>query len=57
MFASLRKVYLDVVRMEQAVDAVLNQSASICDISNQLGFTEPAYFTRLFPQPCRRRSS
>jgi AraC-like DNA-binding protein len=42
------KVYLNVVRMEQAVDAVLNQSASVCDIGNQLGFTEPAHFTRFF---------
>ena len=42
------KVYLNVVRMEQAVDAVLNRSASVCDISNQLGFTEPAHFTRFF---------
>ena len=42
------KVYLNVVRMEQAVDAVLNQSASVCDISNQLGFAEPAHFTRFF---------
>jgi len=42
------KVYLNVVRMEKAVDAVLNQSASLCDISNQLGFAEPAHFTRFF---------
>jgi AraC-like DNA-binding protein len=42
------KVYLNVVRMEQAVDAVLNQSASVCDISAQLGFAEPAHFTRFF---------
>ena len=42
------KVYLNVVRMERAVDAVLNQSASVCDISNQLGFAEPAHFTRFF---------
>jgi AraC-like DNA-binding protein len=42
------KVYLNVVRMEQAVDALLNQSASVCGISNQLGFTEPAHFTRFF---------
>ncbi len=42
------KVYLNVVRMEQAVDAVLNQSASVCDISRQLGFAEPAHFTRFF---------
>jgi AraC-like DNA-binding protein len=48
MFASFRKVYLNVVRMEQAVDAVPYQSASVCDISDQLGFTEPAHFTRFF---------
>jgi len=42
------KVYLNVVRMEKAVDAVLNQSASVCDISNRLGFAEPAHFTRFF---------
>ena len=42
------KVFLNVVRMEQAVDAVLNQSASICGISDQLGFAEPAHFTRFF---------
>ena len=42
------KVYLNVVRMEKAVDAVLNKSASLCDISNQLGFAEPAHFTRFF---------
>ena len=42
------KVFLNVVRMEQAVDAVLNQSASICDIGNRLGFAEPAHFTRFF---------
>jgi AraC-like DNA-binding protein len=42
------KVYLNVVRVEKAVDAVLHQSASVCDISHQLGFTEPAHFTRFF---------
>jgi AraC-like DNA-binding protein len=42
------KVFLNVVRMEQAVDAMLNQSASICGISSQLGFAEPAHFTRFF---------
>ena len=42
------KVYLNVVRMEKAVDAVLNQSASVADISHQLGFAEPAHFTRFF---------
>ena len=42
------KVYLNVVRMEQAVKAVLNQSETVCDISHQLGFAEPAHFTRFF---------
>jgi AraC-like DNA-binding protein len=42
------KVYLNVVRMERAVEAVLNQSASVSDISSQLGFAEPAHFTRFF---------
>ena len=42
------KVYMNVVRMEQAVDAVLNQSATVCDISTKLGFAEPAHFTRFF---------
>jgi AraC-like DNA-binding protein len=42
------KVYLNVVRMERAVDAVLNQSDSLCDISQQLGFAEPGHFTRFF---------
>jgi AraC-like DNA-binding protein len=36
------------VRVEKAVDAVFNQSASVCDISDQLGFAEPAHFTRFF---------
>jgi len=42
------KVYQNVVRMEQAVDAVLNRPASLQDISEQLGFVEPAHFTRFF---------
>ena len=42
------KVYLNVVRMEQAVGAVLTQTASVSDISHQLGFAEPAHFTRFF---------
>jgi len=49
------KVYLNVVRMEKAVDAVLNQSASVCDISNHLGFAEPRISPAL-PQPCRREA-
>jgi len=42
------KVYLNVVRMERAVEAVLNQGLSVSDISSQLGFAEPAHFTRFF---------
>jgi AraC-like DNA-binding protein len=42
------KVYLNVMRMEQAVDAVMNQSAGVGEISSQLGFAEPAHFTRFF---------
>ena len=42
------KVYLNVVRMERAVEAVLNRTASVSDISRQLGFANPAHFTRFF---------
>lgn len=42
------KVYMNVVRMEQAVKAVLDQSETVCNISHQLGFAEPAHFTRFF---------
>jgi AraC-like DNA-binding protein len=42
------KVYLNVVRMEKAVDAVLHQPASLSEIGTQLGFAEPAHFTRFF---------
>jgi AraC-like DNA-binding protein len=42
------KVYLNVVRMEKAVDAMLNQTASVSGVSHQLGFAEPAHFTRFF---------
>lgn len=42
------KVYLNVVRMERAVDALLTRSANICTIASELGFTESAHFTRFF---------
>ena len=42
------KVYMNVVRMEQAVRAVLHDDASVGDISECLGFAEPAHFTRFF---------
>ena len=42
------KVYMNVVRMEHAVDAVLHQDTSVSELSGQLGFAEPAHFTRFF---------
>jgi AraC-like DNA-binding protein len=42
------KVYLDVVRMERAVDAVLHQDCPVGEIGARLGFSEPAHFTRFF---------
>ncbi|MBN9002306.1 MAG: helix-turn-helix transcriptional regulator, partial [Rhizobiales bacterium] len=42
------KVYLNVVRMERAVDALLTRSSNICTIASELGFTESAHFTRFF---------
>ena len=42
------KVYMNVVRMEHAVDAVLHQDVSVSELSGQLGFAEPAHFTRFF---------
>jgi AraC-like DNA-binding protein len=42
------KVYMNVLRMERAVELVLNRPQSLCDISVELGFAEPAHFTRFF---------
>lgn len=42
------RVYLNVVRMERAVDAVLNDKANVGEIGTQLGFDIPAHFTRFF---------
>ncbi|MBN8980862.1 MAG: helix-turn-helix transcriptional regulator [Rhizobiales bacterium] len=42
------KVFMNVVRMEHAVNAVLNNSSSVGEISDRLGFPEPAHFTRFF---------
>jgi AraC-like DNA-binding protein len=42
------KVYLNVVRMERAVEAVLHDDAQLGDIGVRLGFTEAAHFTRFF---------
>jgi AraC-like DNA-binding protein len=42
------KVYINVLRMERAVNLVLNRPQSLCAISSELGFAEPAHFTRFF---------
>jgi transcriptional regulator GlxA family with amidase domain len=42
------KVYMNVLRMERAVELVLNRPQSLCAISSELGFAEPAHFTRFF---------
>ena len=34
--------------MEQAMDAVLHQDVTVGEISERLGFSEPAHFTRFF---------
>jgi AraC-like DNA-binding protein len=42
------KVYINVLKMERAVELVLNRPQSLCEISSELGFAEPARFTRFF---------
>lgn len=42
------KLYLNVVRMERAVDAVMLEDASFGELSDRFGFPEPAHFTRFF---------
>jgi AraC-like DNA-binding protein len=42
------KVYLNVVRMEQAVEAVLHDDCPVREIGARLGFSDPAHFTRFF---------
>ena len=42
------KVYMNVLKMERAVEFVLNRPQSLCEISDELGFAEPAHFTRFF---------
>jgi AraC family transcriptional regulator len=41
-------VYLNVVRMELAVKAVVDSDDSFAAVSNTLGFSAPAHFTRFF---------
>jgi AraC-like DNA-binding protein len=42
------RVYLNVLRMELAVAAVVHGAESFADVSGQLGFSVPAHFTRFF---------
>jgi AraC-like DNA-binding protein len=42
------KVYMNVLRMERAVELVLNRQQSLSEIGLELGFAEPAHFTRFF---------
>jgi AraC-like DNA-binding protein len=42
------KVYLNVVRMEQAMEAVLHHDFPVGEIGARLGFSDPAHFTRFF---------
>jgi AraC-like DNA-binding protein len=42
------KIYLNVVRMERALEAVIHQDTSVTDLSERFGFPEPAHFTRFF---------
>jgi AraC-like DNA-binding protein len=41
-------VYLNVLRMELAVNAIVNESESLGNLSGRLGFSAPAHFTRFF---------
>jgi AraC-like DNA-binding protein len=42
------RVYLNVMRLERAVDAVVNDNANVAAIGTGLGFDVPAHFTRFF---------
>jgi AraC-like DNA-binding protein len=42
------KIYLNVVRMERALDAVIHQDAPVSELSERFGFSEPGHFTRFF---------
>jgi AraC family transcriptional regulator len=41
-------VYLNVLRMEIAVRAIVHEPATLSDLSSRLGFSVPAHFTRFF---------
>ena len=41
-------VYLNVLRMELAVNAIVYEPEKLCSVSERLGFSAPAHFTRFF---------
>lgn len=42
------KLYLNVVRMERALEAVMSEDTPLGELSERFGFPEPAHFTRFF---------
>lgn len=42
------KIYLNVVRMERALEAVMREDTPLGELSERFGFPEPAHFTRFF---------
>ncbi len=42
------KLYLNVVRMERALTAVMREDTPLAELSERFGFPEPAHFTRFF---------
>ena len=42
------RMYINMVRLEMAVDAVVNSRDSLCRVSDRLGFSAPSHFTRFF---------
>lgn len=42
------RVFLNVVRLEQAVHQAVNTQTAFADLSSRLGFSDPAHFTRFF---------
>jgi two-component system response regulator YesN len=45
--------YLEDIRIDKALEYLINTEAPIADISEQVGYQEPAYFTKVFKQKYR----
>lgn len=41
-------IYINMMRLEMAVQAVVNSPDSLCSVSDRLGFSAPSHFTRFF---------